>query len=67
MGIKVYLMGCIIIAPIVIGLMSDSVVIIALSLFYGLALIVSPRHSQKARKFWRKWHRENFRVINSLK
>lgn len=67
MNIRVYIAGYIIIAPVFIGLMSDSVVLIMLSLLYGLALYYSPKVSTTARKFWRAWHKANFTVINLIK
>lgn len=63
----IYTVGCIIIAPTVIGLVSNNCIIIALSLVYGLGVFLSPSFSTTARKFWREWHRENYRIINTIK
>lgn len=65
--ILTYAVGCLIISPIAIGLVSDDVIIIALSLIYGLGVFFSPSFSASVRRFWRRWHRENYRIINTIK
>ena len=61
-----YIVGTLIIAPAVIGLLSDGLLVIALSILYGIAVFISPKYIPMTRKFWRAWHRENFRIINFL-
>lgn len=64
---RVHVAGCILIAPVIIGLMLSSIVAVLLSIVYGALLWYSPVYIPQARSFWRAWHRVNFRIINAIK
>lgn len=66
MNYRIYLTGCIILAPVSM-VVSDSLMVVGLSLLYGAAIWFSPKYSSSARRFWRRWYRESFRVINSFR
>lgn len=61
----IYLAGVMIIAPAIIGLLCGGIVTI-LAILYGGVILLSPAFSNAARRFWRVWHRTNFRIINIL-
>lgn len=64
--IIIYVVGCIILAPAIIGILSDSLLVMSLSVLYGALVFLSPSFSSVARRFWREWHRTNYRLTNLL-
>lgn len=64
--LPIYIAGCLIITPAFIGILSGDVLVTLFGIFYGLVVIVSPSFSSVLRRFWRRWHKANFRVTNLL-
>ena len=64
--IVVYIVGSLILAPAVIGVLSGSFLVMSLSVLYGAAVFLSPSYSSVARCFWREWHKINFQLTNLL-
>ena len=60
----IYIAGCLLIAPCFLGVVAGNILITLLAVMYGVVLASSPTFSDKARKFWRAWHRENYRIVN---
>lgn len=64
--ILIYIAGCLLIMPCFFGLMAGNVLITLLAVLYGVVLASSSTFSERARKFWRAWYRENYRITNYL-
>ena len=62
----IYIAGCLILMPAVIGALSGVVLIMLLAVLYGAAVFFSPSFSPVARRFWREWHRINFQLTNMI-
>jgi len=61
-----YLAGTVLMLPC-LAVLSGDMLVGTLSLGYGILLYSSPKFSVGARRFWRTWHRVNFRIINTLR
>lgn len=62
----VYIVGTLLFIPCVLMFTSD-VCVNFCALIYTLAVIYSPKWSDNAKRFWRVWHRENFRILSIIK
>ena len=61
-----YIMGTLLLLPCCL-MFTDNLLVDIFAFTYTLAVVLSPRHSKKAKRFWRVWHRENFRIISTIK
>ena len=46
---------------------TESFLVDIFAMIYTLVVVKSPSYSQKARRFWRAWHKENFRILSIIK
>lgn len=61
-----YIMGTLLLLPCLL-MFTDSLSVDIFAFVYTLLVLISPQYSQKAKRFWRVWHRENIRIISSIK
>lgn len=61
----VYVVGTLLLMPCVLMFTSD-VCVDFWALIYTLAVVGSPKWSDNAKRFWRIWHRENFRILSTI-
>ena len=64
--IIVYIIGCLLWLPIMGILTTDFRLVLGGSV-YGWVLFFSADTNKYTKRFWRIWHRVNFRIINSIK
>ena len=64
--ILIYIAGMLLLLPCCL-ISTDNLLVDIFVLVYTLVIIKSPCYSQKARRFWRLWHKENFRILLTIK
>lgn len=62
--VLVMTVGCILLAPIFLALISDNLFFVFGAIIYGIILWLSPNFCTKVRKFWRKFYRINLEWMN---
>lgn len=65
-GMIIYIAGMLLLLPCCL-MLTDDVAVDFVVLCYMLAVVFSPKYSLKAKRFWRVWHRENFRILSIIK
>lgn len=61
-----YALGVAVLAPFALMLTSNPLVDI-IALIYAIVVFNSPSIFPKTKRFWRAWHKQNFRIINQIK
>lgn len=62
----IYETGCLLWLPVAFGLCTDSCLVVGASLFWGVFLWNSPKVSKTAKRFWRAWHKFNFKILSTI-
>lgn len=62
----VYIVGTLLLMPCVL-IFTENVLVDLCALIYTLAVVCSSKWSDNAKRFWRIWHRENFRILSIIK
>lgn len=62
----IYLTGTLMFLPCVL-MFTDNMLVNIFALIYTLGVVFSPKFSLKAKRFWRAWHKENFKIISNIK
>lgn len=60
------IVGILLFVPMFAALCSDSLLLAAFSVIYGICIWYSPSISPRVRRFWRDFHRENLRMLNKI-
>lgn len=61
-----YIIGTLLMLPCCL-MFTDSLSVDIFAFIYTLVITASPYYSPKTKRFWRIWHRENFRILSSIK
>lgn len=62
----IYLVGTLILMPCCL-MFTDNPLVDFFALIYTLAVFKSPSYSQKAKCFWRAWHKQNLKLTSIIK
>lgn len=64
--VVIYLVGTLMLMPCVL-MLTENVLLDCCALAYSWVVFSSPKWSNNAKRFWRVWHRENFRILSTIK
>lgn len=62
----IYIAGTLIMLPCCL-MFTDNPLVDFFAIIYTLVVVKSPSYSLKAKRFWRAWHKENFKIISTIK
>ena len=60
-----YIVGTIILMPCCM-MFTNNLLVDIIAIVYTFAVFKSPSYSQKARRFWRAWHKQNLKITSII-
>lgn len=63
----IYALGTLLWLPVAAAVCTQSVCLWMAAFLWGALLVVSPKVSKNAHRFWRAWHKVNFKITNIFK
>lgn len=64
--ILIYIAGTLILVPCFM-VFTDNLLVDIFAIMYTLVVYKSPKYSQKAKRFWRTWFKQNLKITSIIK